>query len=240
MAWDDIQFETGLVDNFTATIESSTFGTDARYNNGESVILRWELRGQTAEGDAVEETLLIPVGKNWEAGDGGKVLRHVSGEQGRNLNQSTLYARVISRCVKDLGISAVLQARGEWFEAPTWEGLTFRFKREEISYGASSGIAATQRLLPVEYLGEGAVSGTAAVSAATTANAAAATSTTTAGADPQAAVRKAKVSSLAKQYKAEGKTHDDFIAGAMAIDGVADDEALTLSVVEESGIWATA
>lgn len=237
-AWDT---ETGLTENFVLTVEESWFATDARYNNGETLLLNW--KGTAVDADTGEQVLFgkdedetefeyrIPCGKGWVSNDGGKTADHESG-RAKGFNKSSIYGRIIDRALaKDgLNIGHILQSRGGNLgprDASVWTGLKFVMKYEEISFGA--GLEARSRLMPVSFVGEadGAAGGSSTTPAATTEQG---------GTTPANTVLVTRLRALAKS----ASNHSEFVDKALEIDGVADDSALLESVVDETKFYSEA
>lgn len=221
---DPWQTETGLLDDFDITITESRFGYDERYMSGEVCLLLWT--GTTDNADVPEVTQLIPLGGGWTTEDNGKTVVHESGKE-RNFNRSSVYGRIIDRCIKEFGIGDLLRAKGSPFEAKTWEGLRFHMKQEDLSYG--EGIGTKQRVMPVEFLGEAEEGGTA--KAAAPAKAASAGATAAAGGgwrDDKGMMAKLKV---AAKKSADG---DAFIDAALEVDGVTAHDDLVEAITDGS------
>lgn len=235
--------ETGLVDNFIITIEESWFATDARYNNGETLLLNW--KGSTdqpigSDGE-YEFTASFPVGAAWVSNDGGKT---AESEKGRGkFNASSIYGKIVDSAIKSkaeggLGLLEVVKERGRPQTAAIWEGLTFKMNNVEFNYGGEIG--KKTRLMPVEWLEgaqakdfrEDAAGGAAAGSAAAATPAAAGVAATS----KASAVLETKLVILAKK----SDTHDAFVSAALDMEGVADDAALLERVVSAEGIYAEA
>lgn len=145
------QLETGLRDDFDATVVDSRFGTDSRFQNGEQMLLIWTLNGTDADGAPFEDEHFIGVGKAWVTHDGGRSITHESGKD-RFFNQNSIYGTIIGRAVSEFGMKDLLTARGGPMEASVWKGLRFHFKSEEKDYGGDIG--KKSRVLPNKFLGE--------------------------------------------------------------------------------------
>ena len=224
--------EGGKLAEFKLHVDRAFFGTDQRYNNGQSTLLTWEgttdIKDENGNPDEKLGTFNInlPLGKGWETADG-LTVTHDSGKPDKGFNKSSIYGRVIDRAIKEFGLGDLLAKRGDPTEAKVWEDLTFDIKRETIDFG--SGLESRSRFMPTAFLGEGigalgsvSGNGTAAVTAAATV------------ANP--AVIKAKLKALAKS----STTHAEFVDKAMELDGVATNDELVGAVVDEAGLYAEA
>jgi hypothetical protein len=228
-AWDR-PLESGLRDDFDATIVRSTFGTDARYQAGAVVLLKWDLAG-VAEDGPFEDTVLITLGSNWTTLDGGATITHESGKD-RYFGAQSHYGKIIERC-KEIGVGEALGARGNPFQAKVWEGLNFHFIRESINYGGEIG--SREKVMPTVFNGEGAAAPVAAPVAPVASNvtniAAAPAAASTNG-----AVIRAKLTAAAKQ----AADFSSFLDAAMEIPGVAEDDAIVAEVIDEAAFYASA
>lgn len=229
--------ETGLVDDFVLRVDKSWFATDARYNNGETLLLNWQGAVDQpigSDGD-MEFTASFPVGGGWVSNDGGDT---AESEKGRaKFNSSSIYGRIVDSAIAEkkdggLGIGSLVKGRGRPTQAKIWEGLTFRMKQVEFNYGGEIG--KKSRLMPVEFLGENvdpadfatggdvrAATGTASTSTETTAS---------------AGTLEARLKAMAKTTD----THAAFVDKALEIPEVSEDAALLERVVDEAGLYTEA
>lgn len=226
--------ETGLLDSYDGTIQRAWFATDARYNDGNSIMLHWEIA--TNDPDVTETVEKFPVGGGWDSPDGGATVVNEKGKQ--KFNKASIYGKIVERVQAPDGslhdAFPVVKSRGRAQQASVWEGLTFHFEREEFDYGGEIG--KRSRTMPVAFLGENAQASLSTSAPATTATAvAAAPEAATADVDPVVA---AKLRNAAK----ESDSHTAFLDAAMAIDGVTTNDALLAQVVDDSpsGFYATA
>lgn len=228
--------ETGLLDEYTGTIVRSWFATDARYNDGNTIMLHWEI--QTSDPEFPEVTEKFPCGGGWDSRDGGATIVH---EQGKTkFNQNSIYGRIV-KSVTDAdgqlhdGITVIKQ-RGRPTSADIWTGLTFEFKRTEFNYGGEIG--KKSRVMPVKFLGEGTQISLPTSNGNGNAAAAAPAPAPSAPAVEVDDVTAAKLRAAAKA----SDTHQAFLDAAMAIDGVVSNDDLMASVVDDTaaGFYATA
>ena len=231
----DRPLESGLRDDYNGTILKSYFGTDARYQNGQVVLLKWDIAGQTDDGP-FEDTVLISIGANWSTLDGGATIVHDSGKD-RYFTGGSHYGKVIARVTgkpEDGGLDQgeLLASRGNPFQAKVWEGLKFHFTRESFNYGGEIGTK--EKLMPTAFLG--AEGGDApAATTAPAAPAAVSTGNPTNGATPEPVLR-AKLTAAAKS----SADFAGFLDAAMAVEGVLDNDALMAEVVDEAQFYASA
>lgn len=210
--------ESGLLDDVDVTIEKAYFATDARYNQGFTLLMHWE--GTTNSEDNPTFHEMIPCGDGWQSLDGGKTATHPKGK--KRFVSSSVYGRIIDRCINEFKIGDILRKRGTPTEAKVWVGLRFHMKREKLEFG--SGLEARERLMPVKFLG------VAEQAPATKGE----TQEQTEAKVHQLALY-AKVKALAKQEK----SFEKFVEKAMEIEGVADDSELVARIIdEENGVWA--
>lgn len=226
--------ESGLLENFIITVEESYFTTDARYNSGETLLLRW--KGHAVDADTGEQVLFgkdedeevgevsFPCGGGWLTNDGGETAEHDSGRAKKGFNKNSAYGKVIDRALGDFNLGQVLMDRGRPQEAKVWVGLKFLMKYEETDYGGEIG--KRSRLMPVSFEGEAdggaAVPSTAAAPTTETANV------------PSNQVLEDQVKAIA----AASSTHSEFLDKALEVEGVSDDPVLLERVVDEAGLYA--
>ena len=234
MGKDSWETELGLLDDYDLTITRAYFATDARYNNGESLLLH--LEGTTDNADTLESQVLFACGTGWVSNDGGKTAVHEKGK-GR-FNRSSWYGRLIER-MKELGGIDALAQRGDATQAQVWEGITLHLVREEVDFG--SGIEAKSHLMPTAWrVGDVATGKPAAKSTAKSATVPAAAATPTA--QPTAPIPETPISpKLLVQAKVLFKKHTtygDWLTACMALDGFDADEAFMMAVIDPTALWA--
>lgn len=218
--------ETGLIDDFDFTVDSSWFTTDAAYNDGETLLLK--LNGPTDNPENPEVTLQYSCGNGWEASDGGKVAVREDGKK-RRFNQSSGIWKLVEAAM-NAGAGDVLRGRGTPMEASMWSGLKFHMKRIEQGEGQYK----TTRPLPVSFLGVvGEGSGQAPAASGPASAPAAAPGPTTNGSG-MSKVLEVKLKKLAK----ESATHEDFIVAAFDLDGVDGNADAERAVVDEAWFLA--
>lgn len=166
--------ETGLIDNFTITVEKSEFTNDIRYNNGATLLLKWTGTVVTEDGEVLEDrSEQFSCGNGWSTPDGVTAV-HENGKT--KFNNSSIVQRMVDRCVKELG-----KAEGFGAQSPIpamdsndatdlgsrnaeiWTGLQFRMRQEIIKFGKD--MEDKTRVMPCEFLGVGGAPATAAPSA---------------------------------------------------------------------------
>lgn len=147
---DEWKTESGLPDDFEFWVERSRFGFAPEYvdaNGQPQPVLMWE--GSSPDVD-LERPILFSLGKGWKPVDEGRRVVHDSRKRFVN---SSMYGRLIDKCMDELGMKDFLVTRGSPKDATIWEGLGFRMKRDEYEY---PGLAKSkvQKLMPSEFLGE--------------------------------------------------------------------------------------
>lgn len=235
-AWET---ESGLLEQYTGTITRSWFATDARYNDGNTMMLHWEIA--TNDPEIPEVTEKFPIGGGWDSSDGGATVVHEKGKQ--KFNNSSIYGKIVKRVNDADGVLhdvlPVLKQRGRPTNASIWDGLTFEFKREEFDYGGDIGKKA--RVMPQKFLGENAQAPLAVAEAPAAAPAAPAAAAPVAAPAATAVEVDPVVAAKLRQAAKNSPTHQAFLDAAMEIDGVVTNEALLSSVVDDgaSGFYAT-
>lgn len=150
----------GGIEEFEGTVKEAYFAPNARYQNGEVLLLN--LVFDAAEAGTEEDyTQLYPMGKGWESTDGGKTAQDAGGKADRKINKQSAFGTLIDRLAKPesdggLGLAQTLADRGPALEARTWEGLRFHWKMETQTYDINGEKRSSTRLMPVAFLGEGA------------------------------------------------------------------------------------
>lgn len=218
------EFETGLIDDFDFTITNAFFAPDAKYNNGDTLLLQWE--GSTDNPDLPTTHCWFPLGKGWASTDGGKSIAHDSGKD-RYFNKNSLMAKLITRCVDDFGLQDLLAERGGPFEAVVWNGLTFHMKNVPVEFG--KGLDPTTKLMPVAFIGAA-----GAASAAPSNGTVSQSNGNGNGSTASDAVRN-KVVAIFKTAPDFATAQDKVLS---SVEGVTDDDALLNSIMDESGLWA--
>lgn len=258
--YDPYEFSQGLPDKYGGVIEEAYVAYNPEYQDGKIALLHLVTMTDDPEiGEAGRTTALYTLGKGWEPAEGGKSAVHESGKK-RKLNANSGVA-LLTQAALDIGVN--LRERGLPWESKTWTGLDFEWERKEFSFKNDEGKEQTYgRMLPVALRGQ-AGTGTppqaAAAAAPPTAPAAQAapaptpstpepTQTTNGAIDGMTKVGLIK---LAKEVKANGGTHDQFmerafVGGALAdgsaIPAVAGNQAVEQAVMDASptGVFAQA
>ena len=214
-AWET---ETGLLDEYQGTVTRAWFATDARYNDGNTVMLHLEIA--TNDQEFPEVTEKFPCGSGWDSRDGGETIEHEAGKQ--KFNKNSIYGKIVDRVTKPDGVLhdafTTIKGRGRPTKAGIWEGLTFQFKREEFNYGGDIGTRS--RVMPVKFLGENAQASTGADNVK-------AETAPSSDIDPVVAAKLRKAAS-------EAGSQQEFVDAAMAIDGVVGDDDLLAQIVDDS------
>lgn len=203
--YDPYALSSGLLDDFDGAITEAYFGTDAAYNNGDTVLLILELA--TDDADKPQETLKLSTGTGWVIENNGKNIVSENGKP-RAFNKNSRIGMVLAAALTS-GAAETMRGRGTPMEAATWQGLSFHWNRTNIT-----GFDGESRevLLPTKFNGEGNT---------TTASG---SSTTTGLSD---ALRAQLTAAAAK-----AADHSEFIDAAFNIDGVMGNTEATELVVD--------
>ena len=215
--------ETGLLDEFEATVDAAYFGTDERYMEGTVPMLHLELFNIEADADNVPDTIIekFSVGNGWEVIEGGAAVARIDGNERRKFNNRSKYGMVIDAVMKNEdgafdGLFEVLAERGSPKTAGIWKGLRFKFERIDVYYGEKIGTK--QVLLPVEFVG---VDGEAP--------------STNGNGNGQAIDTEALRATL-EALASGADTYDDFVGAALAVPGVNESNEL-LDLVGDTSFY---
>jgi hypothetical protein len=228
----------GVLEEFTGTIVDAKFSYADSYMNGQQLLMMLEMEVEGEQDpERRERMLMYSVGSGWDAAEGGAAAINERGTA--KFRRSSMYGRLIEFARNTPELLEELERRGDPTKAKVWEGLRFHMAPQKIEFGP--GIAAQEKLLPVEYLGvagnkterankeaekqEAAVTSTSAES-----------STTNGSSAPNRKALEVKLKMLAKK----SATHEEFVDAAVEMDGVTDDEELLGRVVDADGIFAEA
>lgn len=252
--YDPYEFSQGLPDKYGAVVEEAYVAYNPEYQDGKVALLHLiHMTDDPEIGEAGRTTQLYTLGKGWEPAEGGKSAVHESGKK-RKLNANSGVA-LLTQAALDIGID--LRGRGLPWESKTWQGLNLEWERKEFSFKNDEGKEQTYgRMLPVAMRGQTPATTpppveTAATSAATTpAPATAEPAATTNGAAIDG-MTKVGLIKLAKEVKASGGTHDQFMEKAFlggqlgdgsAIPAVSGNAAVEQAVMDASptGVFAQA
>lgn len=163
--------ESGLKDEFSGVVKRAYFGTNEKYQNGETAMLKLEVEDDE---DGEEITVEIPCGKTWELADSKGREVEYPGKPNKKFNERCSYGMMIDLAMMknsethDNGIAGfdlmpVIRKRGRPTVAKIWEGLRFEFKRYTFHYGKTTETdeygeekevdMKSKRVFPVAYLG---------------------------------------------------------------------------------------
>lgn len=224
----------GLIDDIDVTVRESYFAFDPNYNDGETLLLKWEC--DTDDDDEPTTTLMFPTGKGWDMKNKGAQAVREDGKE-KAFGKSSGIGLLITAAI-EVGAGDVLKDRGTPMEAGIWEGLSFHMKRRTIDY--KGDIGEKERLLPTEFKGakgqgaSGATS-TPATTPATTPAAAPTAAPTNAGSE-EAMTGKVRVA-LMKLARA-ASSHDEFMEKAYDMPEVDTNPAVQAVVDNPDGFYA--
>lgn len=211
------ELDTGLVDDVDFTIQNASFGFDAKYQNGETLLLKLDGTVRDEAGSVSEHSQFYSCGKGWEQANGGRSARREDGNDGKNFNRSSGVGLFIRHMI-EAGAADALRGKSQK-DAAAYEGLTLHMKQTEIDYKGEIGVK--QVFLPVKFVSVGGDSAPAQSAPE---------------AEGLSAILRVKLIKAAK----DAPSHDDFILAAYEIPGVEGNPAAEAAVVDESAIWAEA
>jgi len=131
-SWDT---ESGLLDDYDFAVKEAWFGTDDEVENPDDRIFLF-LRGEaTVDGELEddEHRERYSTGKNWEVVEDGAEVENATGKN--RFNQNAGVGRLINALVKvdDGDTAKALAAKGEAYEAATFNGLNMHMERKIVS-----------------------------------------------------------------------------------------------------------
>lgn len=221
--------ETGLLDDYDATIVEAWFAPDQRFSN--NLCLQFKLLVDAEEGGEPEEIEeLWSCGPDWESMDGGETAEHPKGKG--KFNKASKVQRMISSAV-EAGAGPVLAGRGTAMEAKIWNGLRFHFKRTSYDYTYQGAEGKSQVLGMRAFLGE-----------EDAASSSPSGSGSSGSAEPKPAAASAldgldsEVVEALKTAKAEaGDSHNSFVDKAMELTAVTSNPTLMVAIADPDGLW---
>lgn len=201
-SWDT---STGLLEAFQLEINETWFGTNDKYNQGKTLLLN--LKGAASvDGDVVdpEYQLMLSCGDKWTAASGGASAVNTAGSE--MFNEQSAVGRLIDGIKElDAAVLAVMQGRGESFEADTWNNLIIDFERRQTGQfkdRETGEIREIYTYVPLTVVEAGTLPGTTDVKSE-------GTPTSNAGGSDKAL--RVLVTNLAKKYD----DNDAFVAAAL-------------------------
>ena len=129
-SWDT---ESGLLDDYDFVVKESWFGTDDEVDNPDDRIFLF-LRGEAYEDGELsddEHRERFSTGKNWEVVEDGAEVENATGKN--RFNQNAGVGRFINALVAIDGVAKALAAKGEAYEAATFNGLNMHMERKIVS-----------------------------------------------------------------------------------------------------------
>jgi len=205
--YDAYELSSGLIDDFDGTITEAYFGTDAAYNDGDTVLLILEI--STDDPDRPSITEKLSTGTGWVIENQGANLVSENGKP-RKFNKNSRVGLVLAAALQ-AGAGDIMRSKGSPMDAATWTGLGFHWDRKSIEgfNGEKKDV-----LLPTAVLGDSATTSSAPVVAS-------------GGVD---AGTRAKLTVLAKK----SDSYDAFVEAALEMDGVAANSDAVDLVVDEA------
>jgi hypothetical protein len=225
------------LDGATVTVTASQFGY--RQDIAKETVFAC-LTFTPDEGEEREQC--FSTGKGWELVDRGAGIARVNGRKG-NINDQTGYGKWMAAALKTPGFrDAVIARRGDALRAQTWVGARFVLGtvREQTTNPSTGQSKETSRIVPTAFLGYQGDGVGANGNGASKSPSAGQESAKGAGAAVSAidGALKAKLVGLAKG----AESHDDFMAAAYDVDGVAGNAAVESAVMstKAGSIWQLA
>lgn len=225
-----------IYDEFDFTVQSSIYTIDAAYN-ADAVVLLWEgIATNPDAAESFEQRILFPAGKGFFAADAGARVVHekwvggVWSEGSPYFKKNNMINEILQRCNKEYGIRAVLEAKGDAFDAGIWTGLSFHMKKEDRDFG-------NPHLMPTAFLGViDLATGTVGAATGVVNDAAAKLAALKATTNGNGAA-----SLLRDQVIAIFKAEPDYqtaLGKVVNLDGLTEDAGLVDEVMNEAGLFA--
>jgi hypothetical protein len=224
---DSFELASGLpLDGATVTITKSEFGY--RQNIAPNTTFAC-FTFQPEVGDEQEQA--YSTGKGWEPGAKGATLVRSDGRKGK-LNDQTGYGKWIAAAIALPGVLDYLRANGgDALVASTWDGMRFELGsvREETTNPTTNQKKEVSRIIPVEFLGAGEGAGVAKAAGGKVGG----------KGEAKVAIDAELEANLVKLAEA-CDNHDDFMAAAYELEGVAGNAAVEEAVLAhgKGSIWA--
>lgn len=233
-AWD---LETGLPTEFQGIVEDAYFTVDSEYNDGQDLLLKFEVQTDDDQiGDGGKTTLQFTCGKGWEAAEKGAKAVREDGKSKGFQEQSGVGLLVKHALGTDAG--AILRARVSDNVGPRdaaiWKGLTFDWERKEFSGKIEGEDRTWYRMLPVKFIGENVRAGSTASEPVK-----AAPPTEASNGNGASAIDPAMRAKLLARAKASS-SHDEFIEKCYSELDLAGNQAAEDAVMDANGIYAEA
>lgn len=228
----------GLVDDITGVITNPYFDYDPEYHDGERPKLYITIQSDDPEiGDNGAHTESYGVGKGWKVVEKGAAVAPEKGGK-KKFHENSSYGNFITAAAVTDAIDE-LRKRGESTVAETWDGLNFRFERQEFKIERKGEEDSSYTLLlPVEFLGIGAKASKpkpAAAAAPAPETPSGASEATSNGDGPISGALLIKLKQAAKN----AADHDAFVVEAFTnIDGVEGNAEIEAAVMDASGFYA--
>lgn len=143
--------DSGLLTDYEGVITDAWFGTDPKYNNGETVLLMLKLETDSPEQREHEERYAC--GPDWKTFDGGETVEHPKGPQKR-FNKASQVQKFVEAAIACDGAAEVLRGRGTPKEAKLWIGTKWFFEATEASGTLADGSKfSSVKNYPTKFLG---------------------------------------------------------------------------------------
>ena len=150
-AWD---LSSGLVDNFDGTVTDAWFTFDDSYNNGETCVLKLEVKADNPGTFPNENTttILYPLGKGWDIADKGVKCAHESGKQQQFHKNSGM--GLLINAAREIGLVDKWREQDATpFDARIWIGVHCEWHNTEFTFTTKEGEERSYyRMLPCALL----------------------------------------------------------------------------------------
>ncbi len=145
----------GLVDKYKGKIEDAVFGFKADYNDGQTLLLMFDVMTDDSEvGEGGRDSLQFSCGAGWEAKEKGNLaVREDSKKKG--FNQNSGLGQLLAAALESGAGEELKKRAGEHgpMEAGIWNGLEFEFERKNFEGTFNGEDRKWQRMLPIKFLG---------------------------------------------------------------------------------------
>lgn len=214
--------ESGMLTGYVGTVVDAWFAANERFGG-----TQLNLKQTTDSPSSPEWTEQINCGDQWESFDGGITIENKENADKANVHANSRYGE-FQAAIMAIVPREILKGKGGPLNAKTYMGLTFKWSEVKKEYSVKDKVTGEQKTgvssynMPSAYLGEGAVTSSAAPSA-----------TSSSGLD---GVDDALAASI-REAKAASTTHSEFVDKAISLTGVVGNDMLVKAIADENGLW---
>lgn len=153
--FDPFHFHSGLPEDFDGEIDDAYFMYDPEYNNGQTLLLKLEVKTEDPEiQEMLKRPLQYSVGSGFSPTEGGAAIERSDGQK-KGFHVNSAIANLLTAMLGCDGAEKVLRdkniGRGNPFRAEFYIGLNFHWDRVTFKYGGEIGDK--DRLMPTKFLG---------------------------------------------------------------------------------------